>query len=157
MRRIISLLAFGLLAAKAAAAPQKARPAEAEYAVKAIAAVLVAEAGCDKQPGLLAVAEVIRNRAREKHKTPLAIVKQPGVFSSLLEDSLDSLIAKQSRHPQYPAALKLARKLVKDPASLPNTTRRATHFDHVGNQPFWALTARPTTVIGNHRFYRTAY
>ncbi len=159
MRRILSYLFFGLLAADATAASASVdrQRLETEYTVKAIASILVAEAGCDKQPGLLAVAEVIRNRAREKHKTPIAIIKQPGAFSSLLDTDLDALISKQRNHPQFPTALKIARSLLRRPASLPDTTHRATHFDHINNAPYWVQFARATATIGSHRFYRTAY
>jgi spore germination cell wall hydrolase CwlJ-like protein len=122
-----------------------------------VAALLVAEAGCDKQPGMLGVAEVIRNRAREKRKTPLAIIKQPGVFSSLTDTDLSALIRKQESHPQFATALKIARLLVQNPDRLPNTTRNATHFDNIHRAPFWSLTAKTTVTIGNHRFYRAAY
>jgi spore germination cell wall hydrolase CwlJ-like protein len=130
---------------------------EGTYLQRAVAAILVAEAGCDKQRGMIGVAEVIRNRAREKKKSPVAIIKQPGVFSSLIDTDLDAMIRKQSSHPQFASALRIARMLLNEPERLPNTTRNATHFDNVNNSPYWTLTAKATVTIGSHRFYRTSY
>ena len=159
MRRLLDCLLLAVLAfaAQAASAFPVRQVQDEPYVVKAVASLLVAEAGCDKQPGMLGVAEVIRNRAREKRKTPLAIIQQPGVFSSLIDTDLTTLIRRQTTHPQFASALRLARLLLQDPNRLPNTTRNATHFDNVNRTPFWSLTAKATVTIGNHRFYRAAY
>jgi spore germination cell wall hydrolase CwlJ-like protein len=159
MRKILVFLILGLLSVggpktNAGVAP---RSPAGSYLQRAVAALLVAEAGCDKQPGMLGVAEVIRNRARTKGKTPIAIIKQPGVFSSLNDTDLGSLIHKNQDHPQFTAALRIANVLLQRPESLPNTTRNATHFDNVRNAPYWTHAAKVTVTIGNHRFYRTAY
>jgi spore germination cell wall hydrolase CwlJ-like protein len=159
MSRLILYLTIGLIAmgAPTALAGHYYPRLEAAYNQRAVAAILVAEAGCDKQPGMLGVAEVVRNRARDKRTTPLAIVKQPGVFSSLLETDLAGLIRKHKSDPQFPTALKIARVLLEKPDRLPNTTRNATHFDQTKNSPSWAYTAQATVTIGHHRFYRAPY
>ncbi len=132
-------------------------PGKPTFEQKAVAALLVAEAGIEKEPGMVAVAEVIRNRAREKNKTPLQIVRQHRIFSSLNGKSLTQLIRKEELHPQFAAALGIAAVLLSHPETLPNTTRNATHFDSVARRPYWAADAKVTTTIGRHRFYRTAY
>ena len=159
MNRFILYLSISLTvigAGTALAAPDRSRH-EAEYNQKAVAAILVAEAGCDKQSGMVGVAEVVRNRARQKRTAPLAIVKQPGVFSSLNDTDLPSLIRKHRSDPQFPAALRIAKVLLENPDRLPNTTRNATHFDQTKNTPSWAYTAQVTVTIGRHRFYRAPY
>ena len=127
------------------------------YTERAIAAVLVAEAGIDKQRGMTGVAEVIRNRAREKKKSPIQIVKQKAVFTSLRGKSLDQVIVRASSSPEFGVALRIADLLLHHPDQLPNTTKNATHFDRIDKRPYWAEEAEVTTTIGHHRFYRTRY
>ena len=151
---ITSLLLLGLTTEATVLA--KSNPAIA-YNQKALAAVLVAEAGIDKKKGMTSVAEVIRNRAREKKKSPLQVIRQKGAFTSLAGRTLDRVIREAVESPVYPEALEIAWVLLNHPEQLPNNTNNATHFDRIGKKPYWAATAQVTATIGRHRFYRTRY
>jgi spore germination cell wall hydrolase CwlJ-like protein len=147
----------GVARAASSPVPKLEPPKRPSYDQKALAAVLVAEAGIENVAGMTAVAEVIRNRAREKEKTPLEVVRQHRIFSSLNGITLAQLIHKQESNPRFSAALAIAETLLVHPESLPNTTNNATHFDNIAKTPYWAAKAKVTSTIGRHRFYRTAY
>lgn len=125
-----------------------------DYELKAVATILVAEAGIDGEKGMMAVAEVIRNRAQIKNKKPIEIIKQRGAFSSLRGKTIDGLIQKHSHYPQIRVALEIAYELLTSPRSIANTTNNATHFDMITRHPWWCKYTTVTTTIGHHRFYQ---
>ncbi len=128
-----------------------------DYEIKVIATILVAEAGIDGEPGMVGVAEVIRNRAQIKRKKPTDIVKQKGTFSSLLGQTLAGLIRMHAKHPQIHVAREIAYTLLTRPETLPNTTHHATHFDICNRTPWWARHTTVTAHIGHHKFYRGTF
>jgi spore germination cell wall hydrolase CwlJ-like protein len=129
------------------------------YAHKAVAAVIVGEAGNQGEAGMSAVAEVIRQRTREMKKTPDQVVlagrNGKHAFSCLNGLGPDALIRKQRREkPQFEYALGLAEKLFSAPETLPNATKQATHFTRKEEKPWWARGHKPVVIIGAHAFYR---
>lgn len=123
------------------------------YGQKVLAAVLLAEARGEGETGMLAVAEVIRERADRRGVTPLAVLK-PGAFTSLNGKTHERLLRKHQRHPLFDTALSIARMTYNEPEKLRNITRDATHFTHKRETPHWARGEVPVAVIGNHAFYR---
>jgi spore germination cell wall hydrolase CwlJ-like protein len=131
------------------------------YEQRVIAAVITAEASNQGREGLVAVAEVIRQRVKESGWTPLRVVShgnQHGVhaFSVLNRTSMPALVRKWNRHPAYGTALELAQLLCEAPGQLPDSTRSANFFTRVGEKPEWARGRKPVIVINDHAFYRIA-
>jgi spore germination cell wall hydrolase CwlJ-like protein len=107
---------------------------------------------------MLAVGEVIRERAVRLQKTPLQVVTvgRRGVhaFSCLNGTTIDSLIRKFANKPEYKTALDVARIVCRQPEKLPGLTHGATHFTRASERPSWARGKTPVAVIGAHAFYR---
>lgn len=130
----------------------------ATYQERAVAAILMGEAWSEGVPGMTAVAEVIHERAVEKGWTPLRVVTSHGrrihAFSCLNGTTINRLIRKFDRKPDFHKALQIAHEVCATPGQLPNTTRDATHFTLVTEHPYWSKGHRPVAVIGHHAFYR---
>jgi spore germination cell wall hydrolase CwlJ-like protein len=126
----------------------------ATYGQKIVAAVLMAEAWGEGDIGMTAVAEVIRTRANEFKKSPLAVVTTWKQFSCLNKRTPDQLYAKFHRNPDFPKALAIARLLYNEPAKLPGYSKGANHFTRSVEKPDWARGQRPVAIIGRHAFYR---
>jgi spore germination cell wall hydrolase CwlJ-like protein len=128
------------------------------YQEKAVAAVLMGEAWSEGAKGMAAVAEVIHQRAMEKGRTPLQVVAayrgRIHAFSCINGTSLDRLIRKFSREPDYQQALRLAETVCQFPDRLPGVAMSANHYTRVTERPVWAKGKRPVAVIGRHAFYR---
>ena len=124
------------------------------YEEKAVAAVLIGEAGGEGKTGMTAVAEVILCRAREKQWTIREVIGFPLAFSCLNETTVEALIRKNSSHKRYSEALQIARRMLRSPASFQNITRGANHFEIKTRTPGWAKGRKPVAVIGRHAFYR---
>ncbi len=150
MRRLLTIFLFLFTSLL----PQRSAWA-ATYGQEVVAAVLLAEARGEGNKGMKAVAEVIRTRADQKGVSMLAVVK-PGAFTSLKGTNRDALLRRFRFHPLFEEALKIARTAYNEPENLPNVTRKATHFAHKSEIPWWAEGRRPVARIGNHVFYRLA-
>jgi len=128
------------------------------YQEKAIAAVLMGEAWGEGKTGMLAVGEVIRERSVRLDRTPLRVVSagRKGIhaFSCLNGTSIDALIRRFEKTPDYLTALQIARIVCRHPEQLPGITQGATHFVLATEQPYWAKGHEPVAVIGAHAFYR---
>ena len=128
------------------------------YQERAVAAVLMGEAWCQGQIGMLAVGEVIRERSVRLERTPLRVVTagRRGVhaFSCLNGTNIDALIRKFANKREYKMALEVARIVCRTPDQLPGVTRGATHFTLATERPYWAKGHKPVAVIGAHAFYR---
>ena len=135
--------------------PMVARAADMKstYGQRIVAAVLMGEARGEGEIGMTAVAEVIRNRANEASRSPLAIVLKKGEFSCLNETTPEALHRKFQGMKTYAMALRIAKTCYNTPEELPNVTLGATFFHHTQNSPPWLSDVRPMTTIGNHRFY----
>lgn len=108
--------------------------------------------------GMTAVAEVVRQRAREKNCSALEVIsaERRGVhaFSCLNGTSLPQLIQKFSREPDFYRALRIAETTCRNPSALPGLTKEANHYTRVNEQPYWARGRTPVVIIGRHAFYR---
>jgi len=128
------------------------------YEERGVAAVIMGEAWSEGVPGMTAVAEVIHQRAVEKGKAPLQIISagrgKIHAFSCLNGTTLDRLIQKFSREPDYQRVLQLAQTMCQTPARLPGLAKSANHFTRATEHPYWARGQRPVAVIGRHAFYR---
>ena len=134
--------------------PLAAKTAETStYGQRVVAAVLMGEARGEGEVGMTAVAEVIRNRAREAGKSPLEIVSKRGEFSCLNGKSPEQLYRKFFRMKTYETALRIARTCYNAPDELPNMTKGATYYDQRRNRPPWIGDVRWVASIGNHEFY----
>ena len=78
------------------------------YEEQSVAAVLMGEAWSDGSRGMTAVAEVIHQRAVEKHQTPLEVISvhrgKVHAFSCLNHTTMNHLIDKFSHEPDYQRA-----------------------------------------------------
>jgi len=128
------------------------------YEERGVAAVLMGEAWSEGAQGMTAVAEVIHQRVVDKGKSPLRIISahqgQTHAFSCLNGTTLDGLIRKFSREPDYQQALQLAQTMCQTPARLPGFSRFANHFTRADEHPYWAKGQRPVAIIGRHAFYK---
>lgn len=128
------------------------------YQEKIVAAVLAAEASSEGVRGMTAVAEVIRQRAKEKGKTPLQVVtsgtQKRRAFSCLNGITPERLYKHWSKDENYTEALKIAALLARQPERLGSLTNRATHYTLKREKPYWAKGKKPVAVIGQHAFYR---
>ncbi|HTL74616.1 MAG TPA: cell wall hydrolase [bacterium] len=129
------------------------------YEQQAVAAVLMGEAWSEGVLGMTAVAEVIRQRAVEKSRTPLQIVSAHRgkfhAFSCLNGTTLDLLIAKFSPEPSFRLALEIVQKTCLDSnEESPGLTKAATHYTLATERPYWAEGQHPVAIIGRHAFYK---
>lgn len=116
-----------------------------------VAAVIAGEARGEGREGMLAVAEVIRNRGADPARTVL----EPYQFSCLNDSPARELVRRMKTSPRWGAAHRIATMLYLHPQDLGDTTRGATHYHATGiKPPNWATKNRRTTQIGNHIFYR---
>lgn len=128
-----------------------ARAEVVNYTHQAVAAVLMAEAWNQGSNGMVAVLEVMHERAAPKKRTLLQEISVPRAYTCLNRTSVEALIRRFSAYPDFQKALAVARI----PASkLPGIARRANHFTRKDERPSWAKGRRPVAVIKDHAFYR---
>lgn len=130
----------------------------ATYQERAVAAVLMGEAGTEGARGMTAVADVIHQRAIQKDWTPLHVVSAHRgyihAFSCLNGTTLNRLIQKFSRDREYQKALRIARILCQAPARLPRLVNAANHYTNATEHPYWARGKRPVAFVGRLAFYK---
>lgn len=103
-------------------------------------ALLVSEAGDQGYGGLLAVAEVLRNRGW-----------RTAGFSGLHRKELHDFVSRQPRR-----VFRDARRAIAEARRGSDTVKGATHFDNVGafGRPRWASGMRQVAEVGSHVFWR---
>jgi hypothetical protein len=125
---------------------------------QALAAVLVGEAGCQGSNGMVAVAEVVVQRAREARpyfgRTIYGVITRPKAFSCLNRTSVANLVRTSSRSPAWKTALEIAEVACRTPEKLPGLSRQANGFTRKEERPRWARGIKPVVVIKDHAFYR---
>ena len=128
------------------------------YEHRVVAAVLMGEAWNQGREGMLAVGEVIHQRAVEKGRTPQQIVTARHgarhAFSCLNRTTPDRLIEKFKYEPVYDMALQVAVLVCDHPERLSGRTQGATHYTRVEETPRWARGKKPIVIVGRHAFYR---
>lgn len=107
--------------------------------VDTVTSVIYSEARGESDKGILGVAHVIFNRAKEKQEKPCEIVKERGQF------------AKGQYRPHDPD-WKRIKSLVQCPGK--DFTGGATYFHAKWARPYWRKYAKVTVHYGGHIFYK---
>lgn len=127
-----------------------ATQASAYNQIELVAAVLVLEAGAEKDiRAMPSVMEVIHNRAVKKKKSYSAIVLEKYQFSCLNGISPQKAIDKAKRHARFDEALAIVN------GARTNYTKGATHYfaDYIVT-PSWAKKMVRLIKIDKHIFFR---
>jgi hypothetical protein len=127
--------------------------------IQTVAAVIAGEARGEGRVGMMAVAEVIRQRCLETGSRPEVVVMAG--FACLNNTTPARLYRRiQSGGAPDERALLTAELyatwLFTAPQKLSNLTRGATHYHEINSRPTWSRSpgARWTATIGRHVFYR---
>lgn len=123
-----------------------------------IAATLVLEAGGEKDvDGMVAVYNVLQNRAKIKKDSLYDQAMKPKQFSCWNADEFDGMsrgdrVKKAKSHPKWEDAV----RIVRSGDAVADTTGGATHYYRrdMKNPPDWASTGQKTVVIGKHIFFK---
>jgi spore germination cell wall hydrolase CwlJ-like protein len=140
-------------------------PAASAYAPdpwerQVVAACLVLEGSSDGPIGLMAIANVISNRAHGQPNQYYKVVKKPYAFSSLNAATKGRtggrgyapLVQKASRDPNWSLSLKVVDRLYA--GTLQDLTDGATHFSLKRKRASWMSEMKVTAIIGSHKFMR---
>lgn len=130
------------------------------WARQIIAACLILEASDQGEHGMIAVANVINNRAYGKPSHIYRVVKKPYAFTSLNTATTGKTgnrgyaghVTRASRDRNWEAALNIVDRLYA--GTLPDLTGGATHYSLVSEHVSWMKSMRQTVVIGSHKFLR---
>jgi hypothetical protein len=118
-----------------------------------VAAALVGEAGAEGYDGMLAVMNVIANRANyhsAKFKSVVLARKQFSMFNS---GEVDKIVARSKKHPLWFQAKMIVDQVSK--GKLPDTVGGAKHYYAQKKvTPSWSGAYPVTRVIGNHTFLK---
>lgn len=130
------------------------------YQEKVVASVLMGEAWSEGTRGMTAVAEVINQRCKDQHKTPIEVVTfhsgRTHAFSCMNGTTPERMVIKYRNEPAFQTALKVAMVACRTPEKLPGITKQATHFTRSSERPWWAKKKRAVAVVGKHSFYKMA-
>ena len=130
------------------------------WARQIIAACLILEASNQGEEGMIAVANVINNRAYGEPSRIYRVVKKPYAFTSLNSATTGKTgklgyaghVTHASRDRNWKLALNIVDRLYA--GTLPDLTGGATHYSLVGEHVSWMNSMRQTKVIGSHKFLR---
>jgi spore germination cell wall hydrolase CwlJ-like protein len=125
-----------------------------------VAACLVLEGSSDGPIGLMAIANVISNRAHGQPSRYYKVVKKPYAFSSFNVVTRGRtggrgyapLVRKASRDPNWSLSLQVVDRLYA--GTLEDLTNGATHFALKRKRTSWMSNMKVTAVIGSHKFMR---
>jgi spore germination cell wall hydrolase CwlJ-like protein len=125
-----------------------------------VAACLVLEASSEGPLGLMAVANVISNRAHGNPRQFYKVVRKPYAFSSfnaVTEGRTGGrgyapMVRKASRDPNWGLSLKVVDRLYS--GTLQDLTNGATHFTLKRQRASWMSEMKVTAIIGSHKFMR---
>jgi len=118
-----------------------------------VALTLLGEARGEGTTGIYAVANVIANRAHERHLTPRKICLQKLQFSFWNDPRTPAELNRLLRGKQGTYALRLASAVVSG-RKLKDITGGANHYHAVSIDPPWRIESCATVTIKRHRFYR---
>lgn len=147
------ILGVGILNAAQAYSPDP-------WARQIIAACLILEASDQGERGMIAVANVMNNRAGGNPSRIYREVKKPYAFTSLNAASTGRTgnrgyaghVTRASRDPNWKIALGVVDRMYA--GSLGDLTQGATHYSLVNEHVSWMRSMRLTVVIGSHKFLR---
>lgn len=156
-RGIAALL---VIAGTAGATPRADAYTPDSWERQVVAACLVLEASSEGPIGLMAVANVIANRADGNPRRYYKVVKKPYAFSSMNTattvksggQAYANLVRRASRDPNWGLSLNVVDKLYS--GRLQDLTNGATHFALKSKRSSWMSSMKITAVIGNHKFMR---
>ena len=118
-----------------------------------LTATLILEAGGEGYHGMVAVANVIDNRAHKYGISHYKVVRKPKQFSSHNGRTTSRVIALAKNHPKWNEAAKIVNKMLT--GNLVDITHGADHFVTVKTYPAWAKKMKITCYIKGHKFYRS--
>ena len=156
---IISLLA--VLASIATFSPAQASSyVPDQWERQIIAACLILEASDQGEQGMIAVANVMHNRADGVSSRIYREIRKPYAFSSLNGATTGKTgnrgyaghVTKASRDHHWRLALQVVDRMFA--GTLQDITNGATHYTVVSEQVSWMKRMQLTAVIGNHKFLR---
>jgi len=112
------------------------------------------EARGEPYEGKLAVAHVILNRWRARHRgetTVFGVCSEPKQFSCWNESDPNrpKMIAIGAAEPSYRECLRAFLEAIDGP----DPTGGALHYHTIGVRPRWSRGKRPSAVIGAHKFF----
>ena len=130
------------------------------WARQIIAACLILEASDQGERGMIAVANVMNNRAGGNPSRIYREVKKPYAFTSLNAASTGRTgnrgyaghVTRASRDPNWRTALRIVDRMYA--GTLSDLTKGATHYSLVNEHVSWMRSMRLTVVIGSHKFLR---
>jgi N-acetylmuramoyl-L-alanine amidase len=128
-----------------------------------VAAVLIGEAGGERDPGMQAVMNVIMNRAKKPERFVSTVLRRrhfamfnsaTGNASGVNYDIVRSIVSDYKKHPCWNKAQILVSQATH--GELPDVTEGATHYYSckMPKAPLWAQEMKETTRIGNHIFMK---
>jgi N-acetylmuramoyl-L-alanine amidase len=127
-----------------------------------VAATIWGEARGEGEEGMIAVANVIRNRAESNGVSPKDVVLKPKQFSVWNNTDVDSELSRiknlYKKNPNsidskmWDLAKKITLNYVKNEGS--DITKGSEFYHTKSIKPSWASKLEYTTTIGNHKFYR---
>lgn len=118
-----------------------------------VAACLVLEAGGEVDGGMLAVMNVIQNRAKKKRMTFMEVVLERKQFSCF-NSGIKLAVIRARVHPKFENALFLVERASQ--GRLSDITLGADHYYAPKKcSPIWAKDMVETCVVGRHRFLRS--
>lgn len=125
-----------------------------------VAACLILEASNQGENGMIAVANVISNRAGGNPRMIYKEIKKPYAFTSLNSASTGRTgrtgyaghVTRASRDKNWKTALRVTDRLYA--GTLTDITNGATHYTLVNEYVSWMREMQLTAVIGQHKFLR---
>jgi N-acetylmuramoyl-L-alanine amidase len=118
-----------------------------------IAATLILEAGGEQRAGMLAVCNVILNRAGRDPKKAAEVCLVPFAFAPWNDKKRSVVIDDAKKHPCWSQAMMIAEQALQ--GTLSDTTGGANHFySHKSASPSWAAKMERTMRLGNHTFLK---
>ncbi len=133
-----------------------------ELTIDVLARTLWGEGRGEGTTGMEAIASVVLNRvaiAQEKGRywwgnDIITVCQKPYQFScwNRSDPNYRQLQAVTDKDIHFATALRIARRAVS--GTLADVTNGATHYHTKAVKPFWAKGKTPTTMIGNHIFFR---
>jgi spore germination cell wall hydrolase CwlJ-like protein len=117
-----------------------------------VAACLVKEADCEGERGMIAVMNVVVNRAHRNSGQFVSVVTKPKQFSCFNGFTPEQVVASAKKYRSWNIALAIVAKAKS--GLLQDITGGATHYHASYVKPYWAKSLRFTVRIGSHLFYK---
>jgi hypothetical protein len=135
----------------AAAEPPKPRTQLPDVDRADLVKTIIAEAAGEGEQGMTAVAQVIKNRADRRGKSPADVVREPDQFTGYAKPGPQALKAMEDPTIRAKAESILDAVLA---GELPDITGEADHYHAKSVNPDWASKMPKTAEVGEHLFYR---